>query len=260
VKFQVMQGSRATAPRAGFLLAIAFALLVPTREALAYIPSAASLIRRTGARVSEGGRSRDVTLTGTLWLNNQPRPATLRLRFPLTCTLDGGGGQTATASRSQDGSAVQVTNNGLGAEAADLLRFACPLIAYRGQTPPEAVASLRGFLSAVGVAPTLAPTALARLYDRVTIVLGAQARQLDRPQLWIYKDNAAPARLLAVSNGSLDDLRLLQYGNPASGDWLPRVLELWRGANLRARFEALDSKGLNDAADEEETAPADSGE
>ncbi len=252
-------GARATAPGAA-LLAVALASLVPTREALAYIPSAASLIRRTGARVSEGGRSREVTLTGTLWLNNQPRTATLRLRFPLTCTLDGGNGQTATASRSQDGSAAQVTDNGLGPDAADLLRFACPLIAYRGQTPPEAVQSLRGFLGAVGVAPTLAPTALARLYDRVTIVLGAQARQLDRPQLWIYKDTAAPARLLAVSNGSLDDLRLLQYGNPSSGDWLPRVLELWRGATLRARFEAQDSKGLKDADDDEEAAPADSGE
>jgi len=111
----------------------------------------------------------------------------------------------------------------------------------------------------VGVAPPFAPTSLARLYDRVAIVLGASARQLDRPQLWLYKDNAAPARLLALSNGSIDDLRLLQYGNPAAGDWLPRVLELWRGPTLRARFEISESHGLNDADDEDDT-PTDSAE
>jgi hypothetical protein len=227
--------------------------------ALAYIPSAASLIRRAAARVSEGGRSREVTLSGTLTLDNQSRAATLKLRFPLTCTLDASGKQ-ATAARSPDNTAAQVTDNGLGQDAADLLRLACPLIAYRGQTPPEAVQSLRGFLAAVGVAPTLAPTSLARLYDRVAIVLGAGARQLDRGQLWLYKDNAAPARLLAISNGALDDLRLLQYGNPASGDWLPRVIELWRGNTLRARFEALESRGLNDAADDDEPAPAEGSE
>ena len=252
-----MIGVRRAAPRAALRLA-ALLVLLGASAAFAYIPSAASLLRRAAARVSEGGRSKEVTLTGVITLGGQPRPATLKLRFPFTCVLDSSGAG-ATAARTRDGLAVQVTDNGLGTDASDLLRLACPLIAYRGLTPPQADQALRAFLLSVGVAPTLAPTSLARLYDRVAIVLGASARQLDRPQLWLYKDNAAPARLLALSNGSIDDLRLLQYGNPAAGDWLPRVLELWRGPTLRARFEISESHGLNDADDEDDT-PTDSAE
>ncbi len=227
--------------------------------AVAYIPSAASLLRRAAARVSEGARSREVTLSGTLQLGGRAQNATLKLRFPLTCTLEADG-KSASAARVAGASAAKITDGGLGPDAADLLRLVCPLIAYRNQTPPQAEGSLRAFAVSVGVAPTLAPTSLARLYDRVTIVLGAAARQLDRPQLWLYKDSAAPARLLALSNGAIDDLRLLQYGNPAAGDWLPRVVELWRGPALRARFEAQESHGLKDADDDEAPAADDSHE
>jgi len=233
-------------------IAASLIALLGAGAALAYIPSAASLLRRAAARVSEGGRSKEATLTGTLTVGGQLRQATLKLRFPLGCVLESGG-LSASAARSRDGATMQMIDNGLGPDALDLLRFACPLVAYRGQTPAQAEQSLRSFLSSVGVAPPFAPTSLARLYDRVAIVLGASARQLDRPQLWLYKDNGAPARLLALSNGTLDDLRLLQYGNPAAADWLPRMVELWRGPALRARFEALESRGLNDADDIDDT-------
>jgi len=227
-------------------------LLLLSTAAVAYIPSAASLLRRAAARVNEGARAKEATLQGNLTLGGSWTPATLKLRFPLACELSANG-QTASAARANDGSATQVVDGGLGPDAVDLLRLTCPLIAYRNQSAAQAENSLRTFALAMGVAPTLAPTSLARLYDRVAIVLGAAARQLDRPQLWLYKDNGAPARLLALSNGSIDDLRLLQYGNPAAGDWLPRVVELWRGPTLRARFEATETGGLHDADDNDDS-------
>jgi len=254
-----MIGTATKMLRTPTIAASALFLLLGAGAAVAYIPSAASLLRRAAARVTEGARARDVTLSGTLQLGDKAQPATLKLHFPLGCTLEAAG-KSASSLRAQDGAGAQLTDNGLGPDAAELLRLACPLIAYRNQTPPQAEQSLRAFASSVGVAPGLAPTSLARLYDRVAIVLGASARQLDRPQLWLYKDSAAPARLLALTNGSLDDLRLLQYGNPAAGDWLPRVVELWRGPALRARFEALESRGLQNADDDEAPAPDDSKE
>ena len=229
------------------------ALLTTSLAALAYIPSAASLVRRAASRVSEGSRSREVTLTGWLWLGEKDAVgATLGLRFPLSCALQTAAGSASANSR--EPGRPQLEDKGLGAEATDLLRLACPLLAYRGQTAPQAEQSLRAAALAAGVAPELAPTTLARLYDRVTIVLGAGARQLDRPQLWLYKDNSAPARLLARQGDRLDDLRLLQYGNPAAGDWFPRVVELWRGNALVARFESLEVKGFSDSgpADEDD--------
>ncbi len=213
--------------------------------ALAYIPSAASLVRRAAGRVNEGSRAKEAVLQGWLWLGDKEAVgATLSLRFPLNCALQAGA--RSASSNSREPGSPQLKDEGLGAEATDLLRLACPLLAYRGQTPPQAELSLRAAALAAGVAPELAPTTLARLYDRVTIVLGAGARQLDRPQLWLYKDNGAPARLLARQGERLDDLRLLQYGNPAAGDWFPRVVELWRGAALVARFESLEVKGFQD--------------
>jgi hypothetical protein len=220
--------------------------------ASAYIPSAASLVRRAAARVGEGSRSKEASLNGWLWVGEQQaQQATLTLHFPLGCKLEAGKAAVQVVSKEQGGSA---RDDGLGAEALDLLKLACPLVAYRGQNAAQAEQSLRFAALVAGVAPELAPTALARLYDRVAIVLGAGARQLDRPQLWLYKDNGAPARLLAKVGDRLDDLRLLQYGNPAAGEWFPRVIELWRGPTMVARFEALGAHGFIDngpAADDE---------
>ena len=74
-------------------------------------------------------------------------------------------------------------------------------------------------------------------------------RDASSPQLWIYKDTPAPARLIARGGA---DLRLLQYGTPAAGEWFPRVIELWSSGQLAARFEVLESKGVRGGAEEEE--------
>jgi hypothetical protein len=221
------------------LACAALAALAPA--ARAYIPTVNSLLRRAAARVGEGGRSRQAQVEGKLQLGEAPAVAAiLTLRFPLSCKLDGPG---ISLSVSGEPGQMQVKDDGHAA-ARDLLKLACPLIAYRGQNTPSAERTLRFAAAEAGIPLETAPTALTRLFDRVAIVVGSQARLLDRPQLWLYKDNGAPARLLARSEDRLDDLRLLQYGNPAAADWLPRVIELWHGATLVARFEALETRGF----------------
>jgi hypothetical protein len=226
------------------------AVCLAATAAGAYIPSAASLVRKAAARVSEGSRSKEVELTGWLWLGDGPaRQATLRLQFPLQCRLQQGDVSVAVDARA---ASSRVEDGGLGEAAAELVQLACPLVAYRGQTPPEAVQSLRAALALAGLPAQLAPTSLARLYDRVAVVLGAGARQLDRPQLWLDKDLGAPTRLLAKVGDRLDDLRLLQYGSPAAAAWFPRAFELWRGAAQVARFEVLSTRGFAAAGGDEE--------
>src|SRR5205814_1089048 len=85
-----------------------------------------------------------------------------------------------------------------------------------------------------------------RFGDQVAYVLGAAVRDLASPQLWLYKDTAAPARLIAHGGA---DLRLLEYGNPAAGEWFPRVVELWTAGQLAARFEVSESKGARAGAE-----------
>lgn len=214
---------------------------------LAYIPPAGSLLKHTAARAQALGRSREITLSGTLSVSGQPaRPAQLVLRFPLQCRLDGEGGLSfavrGTAAR-PSGPAEGTTG-----PALQLLQLACPFLAYRGLSAADVDTAFRALAMQVG-ADLTAGSALGRLEDRVVYVLGAGPRDTARPQLWLYKDTAAPARL--IGQGGLD-LRLLQYGNPAAADWFPRVLELWNAGQLAARFEVLETKGARGASEEEE--------
>ncbi len=208
--------------------------------ALAYVPSVSSLYRRAVAKSDEVDRSRDVTLHGLLKVGDGPaQPALLQLRFPLRCRLQIDG-EKNPASIAVRGPAAepQVEEEGgkLGA-ARELLALACPLLTYKGGARGEGERTLREVAAAAG-APVTEAT-LARLGDRVVFVLGAPPHKLDVPQLWLYKDELAPARLLARRDSGLLDLRLLEYGTPASALAFPRVLELWQGGKLAARFEAL---------------------
>jgi hypothetical protein len=214
---------------------------------LAYIPSTGSLLRRAAARGGSLGKTREVTLAGTLTVRDEPaRSAQLLIRFPLSCRLEAEGGP----SLSVKGTAAQPAANAEGTTgpALQLLQMACPFITYRGLSANEAEGALRVAAQAQG-ADLTAGTALSRLFDRVVYVLGSTAHDLARPQLWLYKDNHAPARLIAQGGG---DLRLLQYGNPAAAEWFPRVIELWTDGQLAARFETLETRGARGAGEEEE--------
>jgi hypothetical protein len=213
---------------------------------LAYIPSAGSLLKRAASRTSSLGRTREVTLSGTVTVKDQgSHPAQLTLRFPLSCKLEAEGVSLSVRGNVLKPSAVAEGTTG---PALQLLQLACPFLTYRGLPAADAEAALRAAALEVG-ADLTAGGALARMGDRAAYVLGAGARDLTRPQLWIYKDTHAPARVVAQSGA---DLRLLEYGNPAAADWFPRVIELWEGGQLAARFEALEARGARGAGAEEE--------
>jgi hypothetical protein len=229
-------------------MAACAAVALAGSAARAYIPSVNWLLRRAAARAQEGGRSRDTTMSGMLTLGQAPPlAATLALRFPLACRFEAAG---LSVTVKGEAGQQQIQEDGHDS-ARDLLKLACPLIAYRGQSTAAAERTLRLAAMTAGLTGEFSPVSLSRLYDRVAVVLGAPPRQLEQPQLWFYKENTAPARLLArTADSRLDDLRLLQYGSPAAADWLPRVVELWHAGQLVARFEALETHGLRDVVEE----------
>jgi hypothetical protein len=213
----------------------------------AYLPATGSLLKRAAARTTSLGKTRDVTLTGTVTVKDQGvHPAQLILHFPLSCRLESDGG----VSLSVKGTAAhpEGTAEGTAGPALQLLQLACPFLTYRGLPQADSEEALRAAATAGG-ADLNAANALARLGDRAVYVLGAGARDLTRPQLWLYKDTTAPARLLTQSGA---DLRFLDYGNPAAAEWFPRVIELWDGGQLVARFEVLEARGARSADEEEE--------
>jgi len=208
---------------------------------LAYVPSATSLLKHTAGRAQALGRAREVTLSGVLFVSGEPqRNAQLVLRFPLQCRLDGEGGLSLSVKGTVENPGA--VGEGTAGPALRLLQLSCPFLAHRGIPAAEAPQALR-------TAEVDAAAGLSRFGDRVTYVLGAAGRDLSTPQLWLYKDNAAPARLIAQGGA---DLRLLQYGSPAAAEWFPRVIELWASGQLAARFEVLEAKGVRAATQEEE--------
>jgi hypothetical protein len=230
------------------------ALLLLATPAAAYIPSVGSLFKRAVAKADDIDRSRGVTLRGTITVGDAaPLPATLQLRFPNNCRLQTES-EKSPAAVAVRGSPLEpeVEEEGqkLGA-ARELLTLACPLLTFKGSgRGTEGERTLRTIASAAG-AP-LQPTTLARLGERPVYVIGAQPRQLEVPQLWLYKEELAPARLLARRDAGLLDLRLLEYGTPASAVAFPRVIELWRGDKLAARFEALEAGSRSKSAASED--------
>jgi hypothetical protein len=213
--------------------------------AAGYIPSVGSLLRR--AIKLADARPRDLTLVGTLAVSGGPAAqATLQLHRPLRCTLEakGASGPSSTVTVAVRGEAGESRVEEAGASlgpARELVELACPLLTFRTGAKGEGERTLRAAAAAAGV--QLVNTSISRELDAPVFVLGAQPRQLDVPQLWFYKDRLAPARLLARRDGRLDDLRLLQYGNAASAEVYPRVIELWISGRLAARFEATATSG-----------------
>ena len=228
-----------------FFLSLLAGALAAGAPALAYIPAASVLLRKAAARVNEGSRTRDVTLTGTLQIGDAaPAQRVLALRFPLSCRFEGGAQARGTVAQ-------PLPSSGAGNPEQELIELACPLIAYRGLRAADAESALQAAATIIG-ADLTAPAAYDRLGDRVAIVVGALPRQLDRPQLWLYKDTHAPARFLARRDGRLEDLRLLEYGNPAAAEWFPRILELYRDGKPSARFEVLETKGFRETSEDED--------
>jgi len=225
--------------------ALAAAVLAAAGPALAYIPAVTVLLKKAAARVNEGNRTRDVTLTGLLQIGDAaPVQRVLVLRFPLSCRFEGGAQVRGTV-------AAPLPSSAAGTPEQELIELACPLIAYRGLRSADAESALGGAATIAG-ADLTAAAAYDRLGDRVAVVVGAPPRQADRPQLWLYKDTYAPARLIARRDGHLEDLRLLEYGNPAAAEWFPRILELYRDGKQSARFEVLETKGFRETGEEED--------
>jgi hypothetical protein len=216
---------------------------------VAYIPTSITLLKRAAARPAAGlTKVKEVTLTGTVTVKDQGQhPAQLVLRFPLACKLEGEGGLSLSVRGTP--AKPNLTAEGTPGPALQMLQLACPFLTARGLPAADAEEALRQATIAAGTDVASNVTSIGRMGDRVVYMLGAGPRDTSKPQLWLYKDSTAPARLLAASGA---ELRFLEYGNPAAADWFPRVIELWDGGQMTARFEAFEAKGARGTGEEED--------
>jgi hypothetical protein len=118
-------------------------------------------------------------------------------------------------------------------ELGALLRGTCLLLAQRATGPDPGQVYAQEF-SRLGIA--LADEMLGRSGSRVAYVLGASQPRDARPQVWIDKQAWQPIRLIAPLSGTLDELRLVDFGSVAGGDLFPGAVEVRRGNAIALRL------------------------
>ena len=112
----------------------------------------------------------------------------------------------------------------------------CALLAVRAGSVAEGREVVEEHLRALGIEPRT--TSLARFGGAVVYVLGAPDE--GKPQLWVYKDSFWPARLRHKdAKGVAWDVRFQDYTSSATGEMLPRSIEVWRGSDRVLRFTSL---------------------
>jgi len=123
---------------------------------------------------------------------------------------------------------------------SEAVRELCTLLTARSRDELEA------HLTSLGIEPKT--TSLARFGGEVVYVLGTPGE--GSPQFWIYKEGFRPARLRhKEGKGPEWDLRLQDYASSATGEMLPRTIEVWRGGERLLRFTALSGDTRSKPAD-----------
>ncbi len=244
---------RAALTRLLALVAPAAALAVAT-PVLAYLPPASAILKRVAQHRSDVGLS-SAAAAGKLLLAGEAAQrataaaglpgggaepglsATLYVKAPGKCRLElgasGGAGATRPAVTAR-GDRVE-GHAGLGEVLAvrALTHSACLLL---GDKSPGAQGerALGQRLAAQGV--SLTDVALGRVGTRIAWVLGGRPQETVRPQAWIDKDTFQPVRLVSPTAGTTFDVRLLDFGVEPGTSGFPRVVEVWSGSELQARF------------------------
>lgn len=130
---------------------------------------------------------------------------------------------------------------------AAALEQLCILFANRSSSDAEAADLLLRHLAALKV--NSERTSLARFAGNVAYVIGDT--QPGAPQFWVYKtEEFWPARLRFTDAGAVAwDLRLVDFTSPATGEWFPRSVELYKNGALQLRLTGLRADTRSKLAD-----------
>lgn len=238
--------------RRGVRCSAALALLA-AGPALAYLLPVSAVLKRVGQRRDELGLA-SLEARGTFVMTGESAraaaaatglplagsefsvPALLTLKVPGRCRLDLAPPDLPEADRPaavvKQGRLSGVRSLDRVGPAAALLRGLCALLSQRpgGPEPDRPYAEE---LARLGV--PLTDVALGRFAGRVAYVFGARPAET-KPQAWVDKLTFQPMRVIFAAGPGLSDVRFLEWGSPTGGEWFPRVVEVYEGADLRARF------------------------
>ncbi len=197
-------------------------------------------IKVEGAAVVSPGGAREVAnLLGVEWTSGElALNFTAMIRFPGRCRLELSSGQSTKVLAAVSSNGKRRSEGGELPALTSAVDQLCAVLALRGGGDGESRAAVERHLGTLKV--NRAVTSLARFRGTVTYVVGDPGA--DAPQLWIYKDHFAPARLRYTDEKQNKwDVQFFDYSSAASGEAFPRLLLIQKGADPVLRLTSLKS-------------------
>jgi hypothetical protein len=228
------------------LLMVVLLYVMPAFSVLKHVASGRDELTLTGLK-AEGqaavapALARDLASSlGTPWTNGELTLAAVwSVRFPGRCRLD------LQATDSTRSLAVVWANGTRRAEGPELPAAAvaveqlCATLALRSAAEGETRGALERHLAAIKV--DTRAVSLSRFVGTVAYVLGDRAAS--SAQFWVYKDRFLPARVMLPDPAGAWDVRFIDYASQSTGEWLPRVVEVYRSGELQLRLVVLSADG-----------------
>ncbi|TSC33822.1 hypothetical protein [Corallococcus sp. Z5C101001] len=170
----------------------------------------------------------------------------LSVKIPGRCRFDATSPESSNKAASVLASGRKRVEGKEVAAISVLVTQVCAILAQDSGSVQETRLAQEAYLQGLGVNTKL--TSLARFSGEVAFVLGDPAE--GKPQFWVYKDAFRPARLrYADPAGTAWDVRFVDYASPATGDWMPRTVEVWRAGQRVLRFTALKADNRSAVSD-----------
>ncbi len=180
------------------------------------------------------------SLSSTWVSGDLPLTSQLSIKYPGRCRLDLTSlesNKTFTVATSTGKKRVE----GPAFAAAEVaLEEVCALFAVKSAGDGETRASIERHLAALKVDTKL--VSHARFLGQLTFAIGNRAE--GSPQYWVYRDRTPPDRFMPARIRFTDergswDVRFVDYSSASVADWLPRVVEVYKGQELQLRLTAL---------------------
>lgn len=178
---------------------------------------------------------------GASWTSGElPLTSTLAIKYPGRCRLE-------LTSYDSNKSLVVASSGGKRrtegpefAAAQVALEELCALFALKSAGDGETRASIERHLAALKV--DTRQVSHVRFLGQLAFAIGNRAE--GSAQLWVYRDRAPPDRFLPARVRFTDergtwDVRFIDFTSASVSDWLPRVVEVYKGEELHLRLTAL---------------------
>jgi hypothetical protein len=227
--------------------ALALTYVMPTYSILRRFSATRDDLTLTHLKVDGSGAvapavAREVALAlGSTWASGElPLTSTLSIKYPGRCRLEVSGFESTKSLVIASSNGKKRTEGPEFAAAQVALDELCAFFAVKSAGEGETRASLERHLGALKVDTKL--VSHARFLGQLTFAIGNRAE--GSPQYWVYRDRVPPDRFLPARVRFTDergtwDVRFIDYSSASVADWIPRVVEVYRGEELHLRLTAL---------------------